>query len=96
MDISTILPIIISLMSGGIGGNIAGALLKKFSLGPIGNTIVGLLGGGIGQMLLAHLTTAATTVGSGMAANVGGSAVGGAILMTIIGAIKNASSTKTA
>ena len=96
MDSSTILPIIISLISGGIGGNIAGALLKKFSLGPIGNTSVGLLGGGIGQQLLAHLTSTATTGGSGMAANVGGSAVGGAILMAVIGAIKNAATTKTA
>ncbi len=96
MDSSTLLPIIISLISGGVGGNIAGALLKKFSLGPIGNTVVGLLGGGVGQMLLSHLTSAATTGGSGVAANVGGSAVGGAILMAIIGAIKNAAATKTA
>ncbi len=31
----TWLPIIISLISGGVGGNIAGALMKKFDLGPI-------------------------------------------------------------
>jgi len=95
MDSSTIVPIIISLISGSIGGNIAGALLRKFSLGPICNTIVGLLGG-MGQMLIAHLTTAVTTGGIGMVANVGGSAVGGAILIAIMGAIKNAATTKTA
>ena len=30
------MPIIIQLISGGVGGNIAGALLKRFNLGPIG------------------------------------------------------------
>jgi uncharacterized membrane protein YeaQ/YmgE (transglycosylase-associated protein family) len=44
----TWLPIIISLISGGVGGNIAGALMKKFNLGPIGNSIAGIVGGGIG------------------------------------------------
>jgi len=37
--------ILLSLISGGVGGNIAGVFLKKYSLGPIGNTVVGLLGG---------------------------------------------------
>jgi hypothetical protein len=32
------MPIIIQLSSSGVGGNIAGALLKRFNLGPIGNT----------------------------------------------------------
>ncbi len=30
----------------------AGALLKKFGLGPIGNSIAGLVGGGLGGQLL--------------------------------------------
>jgi uncharacterized membrane protein YeaQ/YmgE (transglycosylase-associated protein family) len=37
------MPILIQLISGGVGGNIAGALLKRFNLGPIGNTIAGIL-----------------------------------------------------
>ena len=49
---STLVQIIISLVSGGVGGNIAGAILKNFSLGALGNTIVGLLGGGIGERYL--------------------------------------------
>ena len=46
---------LISLITGGVGGNIAGALLKNFSLGPIGNTIAGVLGGGLGGQLLTGL-----------------------------------------
>src|SRR6202453_5447390 len=87
MDMNTLLPIILSLISGGVGGNIAGALLKQFSLGPIGNSIVGVLGGAAGGALMSHLPALAST---GTAGNVGGSAVGGAILMAIIGAVKNA------
>ena len=38
-------PLIIQLISGAVGGNIAGAILKQFNLGPIGNSIAGLIGG---------------------------------------------------
>jgi len=41
---STMMQIIVSLISGGVGGNVAGAILKNLSLGPVGNTIVGLIG----------------------------------------------------
>jgi hypothetical protein len=40
-----VLQLIIGLIRGGVGGNIAAAILTKYSLGPIGNTIVRLLGG---------------------------------------------------
>ena len=49
------MPILIQLISGGVGGNIAGALLKKFNLGPIGNTIAGILGGVGGGQLLSYV-----------------------------------------
>jgi uncharacterized membrane protein YeaQ/YmgE (transglycosylase-associated protein family) len=41
-----IIGLIISLISGAIGGNIAGGVLKEQSLGAVGNTIAGLVGGG--------------------------------------------------
>jgi len=48
----SLIPIIIQLISGGIGGNIAGALLKKSNPGPIGNSMAGTVGGvGRGQLL---------------------------------------------
>ena len=92
-----LVPLIIQLISGAVGGNIAGALLKKFDLGPIGNSIAGLVGGGLGGQLLSMLTSggaAAATTGSGLdmssiLASVGGGGVGGAVVMTIIGLIKS-------
>jgi uncharacterized membrane protein YeaQ/YmgE (transglycosylase-associated protein family) len=49
------LALIIQIISGAVGGNIAGVILKNFSLGPIGNSIAGLVGGGIGGQLLSML-----------------------------------------
>ena len=92
------LPLIVSLVSGGVGGNIAGALMQKFNLGPVGNTITGLVGGGVGSQLLNMITScgaaaAAAAPASGMdlssiLSSVGGGGIGGAIVMAVIGLIK--------
>ena len=94
----SLIPIIIQLISGGIGGNIAGALLKKFNLGPIGNSIAGIVGGVGGGQLPSLLTGAGASAGAAAAAsgldipsllsNVGGGGVGGAVVMIIVGLIK--------
>jgi hypothetical protein len=41
-----IVPLIIQLVSGAVGGNVAGGLLKNLNLGTLGNSIAGILGGG--------------------------------------------------
>ena len=64
-----ILSLIVSLVSGAIGGNIAGAAMKEKTLGPVGNTISGVVGGGISNYILqalgilasAGIATATTT-----------------------------------
>lgn len=96
--------LIIQLISGAAGGNIIGGLLKQFSLGPIGNTIAGVIGGGVGGQILAAVmgggglaTGAATAVtaaaGSGMdigsiISQIAGGGVGGGVLMAIVGVIR--------
>ena len=88
------MPILIQLISGGVGGNIAGALLNKFNLGPVGNTIAGILGGVGGGQLLGMLTGSvapAASAGldmSSILSSVGGGGVGGAVIMVIVGLIK--------
>jgi hypothetical protein len=52
-----------------------------------------LIGGGLGEQLLG---ATGLLQNSGMLGDIGGSAVGGAILMAIVGAIKNAMATKSA
>jgi len=86
------LPIIISLASGAFGGNVAGSLMKKFSLGTLGNSILGILGGGIGGSLLGMLGMEAGggLDISGILGSIGSGAAGGGVLMAIVGVIKNA------
>jgi len=93
----TLLPIVIQLISGAVGGNAAGAGLKNLSLGKLGNTIAGLIGGISGAQILALLGI--LTGGGGMdaaaiAGDVAGGGIGGAALVAIVGLIKNAMSKK--
>ena len=46
---------IIGLLSGALGGNVAGALMKNASMGTLWNSVVGILGGGIGSSILGML-----------------------------------------
>ena len=95
MDISSLL---IEAISGAVGGNVAVATMKKNSLGTLGNSIAGMLGGGLGgQILSAVLGSGAAmegaATGSGMDAMISqmaGGGVGGAVIIAVIGAIRTA------
>lgn len=89
--------LIIQLVSGAVGGNAAGAALKKFSLGTVGNSIVGILGGGLGGQILGMLGLGGASGAAGGAggldlgaivSSVAGGGVGGGVLLAIIGAIR--------
>ncbi len=92
MDIANLL---ISLISGGAGGNIVGAVFKDKSLGALGNTIAGLVGGAAGGYILQgvgflnSMGLGDTTLGS-LAGNVGASGVSGMIITFVVGLIKKA------
>ena len=94
-----IVSLIIQLISGAVGGNVAGAAMKDKSLGALGNSIAGIIGGGVGGTILHAVLGTAAAGGGGLdlqsiLANVGGGGVGGAILMAVIGIIKNAMANK--
>lgn len=90
---------LISLISGVIGGNILGAAWKEKSLGAIGNSIAGAIGGVAGAYItqavgiLNTLGLGNMTIGS-MLGDAGSSAVGGIILTGIVGMIKSAMTKK--
>jgi uncharacterized membrane protein YeaQ/YmgE (transglycosylase-associated protein family) len=44
---ATIINLIIQLLSGAAGGNIIGNILKQYNLGPLGNSIAGIVGAGL-------------------------------------------------
>ena len=86
--------LIIELVSGAVGGNVAGAAMKENSLGTVGNSIAGIIGGGLGGTILQSVMGAGATGGGSLdmttiLSNIGGGGGGGAILMAIIGLIKN-------
>jgi uncharacterized membrane protein YeaQ/YmgE (transglycosylase-associated protein family) len=82
---SGLVNILISLVSGAVGGNVGGAAAKPVSMGPLWNSILGALGGLGGGQLASVL---GGTEGLGQAGNIGGSAIIGALLPIVIGMIK--------
>lgn len=95
-----LIPLIIQLVSGAVGGNVAGALFKNISLGTLWNSVAGIVGGGLGgQILQALLGVGAGSVAAGGSVDIGsilsqvaGGGVGGGVLMAIIGLIRSAMS----
>jgi uncharacterized membrane protein YeaQ/YmgE (transglycosylase-associated protein family) len=100
-----IVNLIISLVSGAVGGNIAGAATSEKNLGPLFNTVAGIIGGGAGDFILKALgviastqaTTAAGTAATGsefdivtLLTNIAVSGVSGGALTGIITLIKDA------
>ncbi|WP_298625905.1 hypothetical protein [uncultured Legionella sp.] len=92
-----IVSLIIQAISGLVGGNVAGSALKDKSLGAIGNSVIGLLGGGLGGYVMKLIEGASATgmqdldIQSIIASIVSGG-VGGGALTAIIGFIKKAMS----
>ena len=62
MDITSL---IIEAVSGAVDGNVAGAAMKEKSLGAVGNSIAGIVGGGLGGTILQTLMGSAAA-GGGM------------------------------
>lgn len=89
-----LLPLIIQLISGAVGGNLAGSLMKENSLGTLWNSVAGIAGGGIGGQLLGMLGMAAAGDGgmdiASILSSVASGGVGGGVLMAIIGFIRKA------
>ena len=92
---SGLVPLLIQLASGAIGGNVAGSLMKNLSLGTLWNSVAGIAGGGLGGTILGMLGMGVDqTVGSGMdvsgiLGSLAGGGVGGGALMAIIGMVRN-------
>ena len=84
------LSLIISLISGAAGGNLAGTLLKKHSLGTLWNSVAGIVGGGLGAQLLGMMGVA-TSGGmdvAGIISTIASGGVGGGVLMLIVSLVK--------
>lgn len=90
-----IVGIIIQLIAGAAGGNIVGSLAKQLDMGPIWNSVAGIVGGGIGGQILGAVLGGDATASGGVdigsiIQQVLAGGVGGGVLMAIVGAVKQA------
>jgi uncharacterized membrane protein YeaQ/YmgE (transglycosylase-associated protein family) len=86
--------LIIQLVSGAAGGNIAGVLLKNQSLGVVGNSIAGIIGGGVGGKVLGGLLGVAAAQSGGLdfgtiVSSVVTGGAGGGVLMAVVGLLRS-------
>ncbi len=88
--------LIISLIAGAVGGNIAGGVLKNMSLGTLGNSIAGIVGGGVGGQVITMLgggATVASAASGGLdigsiVTQVAAGGIGGAGALALVSVIK--------
>jgi uncharacterized membrane protein YeaQ/YmgE (transglycosylase-associated protein family) len=77
--------LIVDLVVGALGGNAAGAATPNKSLGAIGDTVTGLLGGVIGSQILEKVVGNAVT---GMTGDILGAGLSGALALYIVNWLK--------
>lgn len=83
----------VSLVGGAIGGNVAGALLRRLSLGSVGDSIAAIVGGGAAAQLLVLLGLAGAAGSSaaglsGYVAPLAAGVAGGGILLALAGLLR--------
>jgi hypothetical protein len=96
-DVETILPIIVQIVTGILGGQAVGAVLQNVAMSQLPKIISGAVGGVAGGALLSSLLGGAAGADPAAAGALGGlltdalgGAGGGAILTGIVGAVMKA------
>ncbi|MGV1015444.1 MAG: hypothetical protein ACOYB4_10780 [Methyloceanibacter sp.] len=90
---STLINLVIQALAGAAGGAGAGKTLPDLSMGKPVDAIAGAIGGGVVGSILATAFGAADAAGidiATLARDIVGGGVGGAAVVAIIGAIRNA------
>ena len=74
------------VISGAVGGIVAGIILKNYSLGPLGNILAGIVGGGLGGLIISQAPGIIGAEGfGGIVVDVLSGGVGGGGLMFLAG-----------
>jgi uncharacterized membrane protein YeaQ/YmgE (transglycosylase-associated protein family) len=83
--------LIIQLISGAVGGNLAGKVLPQFNLGTLWNSVAGIVGGGIGAKILGALVPSLMSGGlnvSGIVSSIASGSVGGGVMLALVGVVR--------
>jgi uncharacterized membrane protein YeaQ/YmgE (transglycosylase-associated protein family) len=89
----TLINLLFQIIAGVLGGQAAGATLKNYTLGAVGNTVAGAIGGVVGGQLLQELVPALASAGSNadigaLVGQIVSGCAGGAILTVLAGVMK--------
>jgi hypothetical protein len=85
--------LIVQVIAGALGGTGAGAVLKDLSMGKGGDAITGAIGGGVVGQILNSVLGGGEVAGMDVASvvkDIVGGGVGGAVVMALIGFLRNA------
>ncbi len=83
--------LIIQLLSGAIGGNVAGKVMPKFDLGMLWNSVAGVVGGGLGAQIIGAIVPGLLSGGlnvSGIVSSIAAGGAGGGVLLALVGVIR--------
>lgn len=84
--------LIIQLLSGAIGGNVAGKVMPKFDLGMLWNSVAGVVGGGLGAQIIGAIVPGLLSGGlnvSGIVSSIAAGGAGGGVLLALVGVIRS-------
>lgn len=84
--------LIIQLVSGAVGGNLAGKAMPNFDLGTLWNSVAGVVGGGVGAQIIGAVVPGLLSGGlsvGGIVSSIASGGVGGAVLLAIAGVVRN-------
>lgn len=93
---SWIANLVVQVIAGAVGGTAVGGVFKTLSLGKGADAIAGAIGGAlVGQIFASVVSSTGGDVGGGMdiaglVKDIVGSGVGGAVVMAVIGLLRNA------
>lgn len=97
MDV--LVPITVQVLAGLAGGNVSGQLAKSLSLGPVGDSVTGVVGGVAGTFLAGLLPLLDTFLGASsgiqatdkgaLAGQAGVALIAGGLFTVLVGAVKS-------
>lgn len=79
-----LISLLTNVVAGAVGGNAVAAAKKEFNIGTLGNTLAGIVGGGLGGQLLSGVL--GQLGATGMTGDIASSGIGG-IAVTIVAAL---------
>lgn len=85
------LELLIPLISGAVGGNVAGGVSEKLNQGTLINSISGIVGGGLGGTVMNMMGMASGAGGmdiGSIISQVASGGIGGGVVLAVVGVIK--------